>query len=54
MRRMQKAEDQLWQVENNAKHALPTLHGELNELHEESTEVARGRASEDAERARGG
>eukprot|EP00439_Symbiodinium_sp_Y106_P011195 s6933_g1.t1 len=32
MQRMQKAEDQLWQVENNAKHALPTLHGELNEL----------------------
>ena len=53
MRRMQKAEDQLWQVENNAKHALPTLHGELNELRG-NTEVARGRASEDAERARGG
>ena len=32
MQRMQKAEDQLWQVENNSKHALPTLHGELNEL----------------------
>ena len=32
MQRMQKAEEQLWQVENNAKHTLPTLHGELNEL----------------------
>eukprot|EP00439_Symbiodinium_sp_Y106_P047319 s5052_g6.t1 len=32
MQRMQMAEDQLWQVENNAKHTLPTLHGELNEL----------------------
>ena len=32
MQRMQKAEDQLWQVENNAKQTLPTLHGELNEL----------------------
>ena len=27
MQRMQKAEDQLWQVENNAKHALPTFRG---------------------------
>ena len=32
MQRMQKAEDQLWQVENSAKQTLPTLHGELNEL----------------------
>ena len=32
MQRMQKAEEQLWQMENNAKHTLPTLHGELNEL----------------------
>ena len=29
MQRMQKAEEQLWQMENNAKHTLP---GELNEL----------------------
>ena len=32
MQRMQKAEDQLWQVENNAKHALPTLHGEFTKV----------------------
>ena len=49
MQRMQKAEDQLWQVENNAKHALPTLHGELNELRRalklQEDVHARGRAS---------
>ena len=32
VQRMQKAEDQLRQVENNAKQTLPTLQGELNEL----------------------
>ena len=32
VQRMQKAEDQLRQVENSAKQTLPTLHGELNEL----------------------
>ena len=32
VRRMQKAEDQLRHVEDNAKQALPTMHEELNEL----------------------
>ena len=32
VRRMQKAEDQLRHVEDSAKQALPTMHGELNEL----------------------